>query len=105
MELNIEDAAPADLRTAQDEHLNLSATPVHDAPATKVHASPLPKDLQGHLDSMEREILVRALRQTGFNRTLAANLLGLSLRQIRYRIARLKIEAPFAAGDEADDHA
>jgi two-component system response regulator PilR (NtrC family) len=63
----------------------------------------LPADLQGHLDAQERDILVRALRQTGFNRTSAANLLGLTLRQIRYRIARLKIDAPFVQGDETDD--
>ncbi len=54
----------------------------------------LPTDLQGHLDEQERTILVRTLKETGFNRTLAATRLGLSLRQIRYRIARLKIEVP-----------
>jgi two-component system response regulator PilR (NtrC family) len=59
----------------------------------------LPGDLQNHLDAEEREILIRALRATGFNRTLAANLLGLSLRQIRYRIARLKIDAPSTRDD------
>jgi two-component system response regulator PilR (NtrC family) len=59
----------------------------------------LPGDLQNHLDAEERDILIRALRATGFNRTLAANLLGLSLRQIRYRIARLKIDAPSTRDD------
>ena len=54
----------------------------------------LPTDLQSHLDQQEREILVKCLKETNFNRTLAAARLGLSLRQIRYRIARLKIDAP-----------
>jgi two-component system response regulator PilR (NtrC family) len=63
----------------------------------------LPEDLQGYLDEKERQILVRALRETGFNRTLAAKLLGLTLRQIRYRIARLKIDAPDIQGELADD--
>ena len=54
----------------------------------------IPDDLQGHLDRQEREILVQALRETGFNRTAAAVRLGLSLRQIRYRIARLQIDVP-----------
>ena len=54
----------------------------------------LPTDLQSHLDQQERDILVKSLRDTGFNRTLAASRLGLSLRQIRYRIARLKIDVP-----------
>lgn len=54
----------------------------------------IPSDLQGHLDSQEREILIQALRETGFNRTAAAARLGLSLRQMRYRIARLRIDTP-----------
>jgi two-component system response regulator PilR (NtrC family) len=63
----------------------------------------LPDDLQGYLDDKERQILVRALRETGFNRTLAAKLLGLTLRQIRYRIARLKIDAPEIHSEDGDD--
>ena len=59
-------------------------------------ASPdtLPHDLQAWLDQHEREVLVRALREAGFNRTATAARLGISLRQIRYRIARLNIAAP-----------
>ena len=56
--------------------------------------SGIPSDLQSHLDSQEREILIQALRETGFNRTVAAARLGISLRQMRYRIARLHIEMP-----------
>ena len=55
---------------------------------------PLPHDLQAWLDQQEREILVRALRDAGFNRTAAAARLGISLRQIRYRIDRLNITVP-----------
>ena len=53
----------------------------------------LPRDLQAHLDEQERLILIKALNDTGFNRTAAAARLGMSLRQIRYRMARLGIEA------------
>jgi two-component system, NtrC family, response regulator PilR len=60
-----------------------------------------PKDLQAYLDQQEREILVKTLRETNFNRTAAAQRLGLSLRQIRYRIARLAIATP--GSDEADE--
>ena len=61
---------------------------------------PLPNDLQAWLDQQEREILVRALREAGFNRTATAARLGISLRQIRYRIARLHIEVP----QDGDSH-
>jgi two-component system response regulator PilR (NtrC family) len=63
----------------------------------------VPTDLQAYLDQQEREILVKALRETNFNRTAAAQRLGLSLRQIRYRIARLAIATP--GSDDADDAA
>jgi two-component system, NtrC family, response regulator PilR len=56
--------------------------------------TPLPRDLQNHLDQLEREMLVRALQETGYNRTAAAARLGLSLRQMRYRIERLNIDLP-----------
>jgi two-component system response regulator PilR (NtrC family) len=59
-----------------------------------VPCATLPNDLQAWLDQQERDILVRALRESGFNRTATAARLGISLRQIRYRIARLNISAP-----------
>ncbi len=60
-------------------------------------ASGLPSDLTAYLDAQERAILLHALQQHQFNRTAAAQQLGISLRQIRYRIARLGIELPAAA--------
>jgi two-component system response regulator PilR (NtrC family) len=53
----------------------------------------LPVDLARYLDEVERAILLRALELHRFNRTAAAASLGLSLRQIRYRMARLAISA------------
>ena len=55
---------------------------------------PLPKCLPDYLDSVERDIITRALLQTQFNRTQAAELLGISFRQLRYQMQRLNIQAP-----------
>ena len=52
---------------------------------------PLPSDLAKYLDDVERDILVRALEHHRFNRTAAGISLGLSLRQMRYRMARLNV--------------
>jgi two-component system response regulator PilR (NtrC family) len=60
---------------------------------------PLPNDLELHLDQVERDILVRALERHRFNRTAAGASLGLSLRQMRYRMARLGVNV---GGDTAD---
>ena len=51
----------------------------------------LPQDLALYLDEVERGILLKALERHRFNRTAAGASLGLSLRQIRYRMARLGI--------------
>ena len=76
-----------------------------DAPTRDFVA--VPENLQTFLDQQERGILTKVLQETGFNRTAAAAKLGLSLRQIRYRIARLNIltpghdDGPEAADDDA----
>jgi len=62
-----------------------------------------PNDLQAWLDQQERAVLIRALTESGFNRTNAAERLGLNLRQIRYRMTRLGIVAPPGSGDRRDD--
>jgi two-component system response regulator PilR (NtrC family) len=54
----------------------------------------LPSCLPDHLDNVEREIIRRALAKTQFNRTQAAELLGISFRQLRYRMQRLAIHEP-----------
>ena len=57
---------------------------------------PLPTDLAAYLDKREREVLVRALERHRYNRTAAGAAMGLTLRQMRYRMARLGIQV---AGD------
>ena len=53
---------------------------------------PLPE----HLDRIERDLIVQALTETGFNRTAAAKRLGITFRQLRYRMQRLGIREPGA---------
>ena len=68
-----------------------------DARLASVHAAPvaaeaeLPNDLAAYLDSLERDVLTRALERYRNNRTAAGASLGLSLRQMRYRMARLGV--------------
>jgi len=50
--------------------------------------------LTDYLDKVERETILDALKQTGFNRTAAAKILGVTFRALRYRMARLDINGP-----------
>ena len=71
------------------------------APGPGVEPPGLPRDLVAYLDEVERRILCEALEQHRFNRTAAGASLGLSLRQMRYRMARLGI----SVGDgEREEH-
>ena len=48
--------------------------------------------LPRHLGESDRQAIVEALQRTRYNKTRAAELLGLTLRQLRYRIQKLGIE-------------
>jgi two-component system response regulator PilR (NtrC family) len=51
-----------------------------------------PDGLSGQLEHIEREAIIKALEQTRYNKTKAAELLGMSFRQLRYRVKKLGIE-------------
>jgi len=68
--------------------------PASPAEADTLPQPPIPTDLQRYLDDQERDVLLKALKECGFNRTAAAARLGLNLRQMRYRIQRLGIAMP-----------
>jgi two-component system response regulator PilR (NtrC family) len=50
------------------------------------------KDLGNRIDDVQRQAIVEALEKTRYNKTAAARLLGLTFRQLRYRIKKLGIE-------------
>ena len=87
-DLGLDDDGTSDSEWQRVEALD---TPPPPAPAPADVAT-LPGDLQVHLDTVEREILLRALALHRYNRTAAGSSLGLSLRQMRYRMARLGIQ-------------
>ena len=95
------DTAPAVAPAEAPLNAGVAAIPPSspENPAT----APLPSNLEDWLDQQERAVLVRALQDTGFNRTAAAARLGLNLRQMRYRMTRLGISAP--SSDTPDDDA
>lgn len=49
-------------------------------------------DLGDHIADVQRQAIVDALEKTRYNKTAAAKLLGLSFRQLRYRIKKLGID-------------
>jgi len=56
-------------------------------------ASAANTNLGDQVEDVQRQAIVDALEKTRYNKTAAAKLLGLSFRQLRYRIKKLGIDA------------
>lgn len=68
------------------------ATPAQVAPSESwPPPAPLAGSLPDHLDKVERALIQETLMRTANNPVQAASLLGLTLRQLRYRMQRLEI--------------
>ena len=63
-------------------------------PSTPGGAQPKPgsSKLGEQVEDVQRQAIIEALEKTRYNKTAAAKLLGLSFRQLRYRIKKLGIE-------------
>ena len=75
------------IRTA-DIHLQAAA----QEPALEATSTTPSQPLGSYLGDMEKEAIRKALEQTRYNKTAAAKLLGMSFRQLRYRIKKLGLE-------------
>ena len=69
--------------------------------APRVPGAALDTPLPAYLDGVERKAILDALAKTGFNRTAAARLLGITFRALRYRMQRLGIREPAPGGPGA----
>lgn len=62
------------------------------APTSTEHSLEHVDNLEGHLEDVERKLITQALEETRWNRTAAAQRLGLSFRSLRYRLKKLGID-------------
>lgn len=70
-----------------DLNLRVTAPVKGDSPANFTAT-----DLGNQVEDVQRQAIMDALEKTRFNKTAAAKLLGLSFRQLRYRIKKLGID-------------
>jgi len=101
-DLGLADSSVGEPVTAALDDLPKPAAAAAAPPAAASAPPPLPNDLQAHLDQVERDILLRALERYRYNRTAAGASMGLSLRQMRYRMARLGVNTGEAFGERGD---
>jgi len=71
----------------------IAPTDLHMREASdQIAATPAVGKLGEQLEDVQRQAIVEALEKTRYNKTAAAKLLGLSFRQLRYRIKKLGID-------------
>jgi two-component system response regulator PilR (NtrC family) len=62
------------------------------APASAAPAAPGAAGLDDRVEELERRAIRDALEKTRYNKTKAAALLGLTFRQLRYKVKKLNLE-------------
>jgi two-component system response regulator PilR (NtrC family) len=93
--IGVADLGLPDALMAETANEAVAESAPHPAAEPVPASAPLPPDLAKYLDEVERDILQRALERHRYNRTAAGASLGLSLRQMRYRMARLGVGAAY----------
>ncbi|MGO2998341.1 sigma-54 dependent transcriptional regulator [Psychrobacter sp.] len=82
-------------------HIDEVIAPAHAVQPENNNADNLQEPLDGQLPSQglehylqeqEKQLIITALKQTGWNKTQAAELLGTTFRSLRYRMKKLEIE-------------
>jgi len=61
-------------------------------PRTMPILQPSVRNLEGYLEQIERAAILRALEETRYNKTAAAEKLGISFRALRYRLKKLGLD-------------
>lgn len=70
-----------------------SAPLIHQADELKTQPMlPMVTDLEGYLEDLEKAAILRALEASRYNKTAAAEKLGISFRALRYRLKKLGLD-------------
>ncbi len=83
------------------EHLRLGEAPAEARlpPAHERPAQQPDEALEDYLQRIEKDMILKALHETRWNRTAAARRLGMTFRSLRYRLQKLGLDS---GSDEAD---
>ena len=85
-----------ELENMLERAVTLSTSGLVEASDLQTRESSEPAKIEGglgdQLEDVQRQAIIEALEKTRYNKTAAAKLLGLSFRQLRYRVKKLGIE-------------
>lgn len=78
--------------TTDDLQLPTSTQPSLQAPSGSSVSEEMHGSIDEHLADIEKELLVNALEKNRWNKTAAAKMLGISFRQMRYKLQKFGLE-------------
>ena len=87
-------APPAPITSTQPDASTAEAVAQPANGSSTAHHIPPPTEtgLESYLEELEKEAIMKALEDTRYNKTAAAEKLGISFRALRYRLKKLGIE-------------
>ena len=89
---DLEELTPASHPVVASPAVSSSTDEVTGSLDAATSLSAVAGDLEGHMDSIEREILQNAMTEYRWNKTAAAKALGVSFRSLRYRLKKLGLD-------------
>ena len=89
---DLEELTPASHPVVASPAVSSSTDEVTGSLDAATSLSAVAGDLESHMDSIEREILQKAMTEYRWNKTAAAKALGVSFRSLRYRLKKLGLD-------------
>ncbi len=80
---------PEDLNLSAPAPLNVDSAPLDNADKSSITLPSTDTNLESYLEDLEKEAILQALEATRYNKTAAAEKLGISFRALRYRLKKL----------------
>lgn len=93
--MTLNDAPPAPspvVAAAAEEEAFIPAVQQKVVGNGRLDPGALPSDLEEYMQNMEKDLLLKALADADYNKTRAAEMLGISFRAMRYKLKKLGIE-------------
>ena len=89
---NADSSVVSSLEDAVDNKADEQESIIKPVDTENTTAGQLPaQGLEHYLQEQERRLIITALKQTNWNKTQAAELLGTTFRSLRYRMSKLEI--------------
>ena len=86
-------SAPMRIIPKTEKNISIETASVSPLDKAKADALQIPEEgLEQFLENVEKEVLLTALNQTHWNRTLAAKKLGMTFRSLRYRLKKFGLD-------------